>query len=226
MSEITTNLIELQDGYKYVIENMNKTEESTLIQLGFVRKDDKLERYFSGDFTDIDRIFSNFNAKLIMMIQHQNSELLTPWEEGLLNFLKLIPEEIDWWLLGSAALAVRGIDIIPRDIDIVTTANGAIEMGRKLEKYLVEPVFETDWIGRYFGRAYLKLRIEWVGDIQLNDPWVVQNYGPPVENRLELLNWRGFQIRVAPLDLLLKQSRARSLDSRVKKIEDFLGRVL
>jgi hypothetical protein len=31
----------------------------------------------------------------------------------------------DWWLTGSDALAVRGVDVSPRDLDVVTDAAGA-----------------------------------------------------------------------------------------------------
>lgn len=34
-------------------------------------------------------------------------------------------QELDWWLTGNTALSMRGIDVAPRDFDIVVDQDGA-----------------------------------------------------------------------------------------------------
>jgi hypothetical protein len=38
-------------------------------------------------------------------------------------------QELDWWLTSNAALSVRGIDVAPRDFDLVVDQDGAQKLG-------------------------------------------------------------------------------------------------
>ena len=59
--------------------------------------------------------------------------------------------EVEWWLGGSAALAVRGADVVPRDVDVVTSAAGAEELARRLDDLLDEPLTVGEgWIATHF----------------------------------------------------------------------------
>ena len=99
-----------------------------------------------------------------------------PWEAALDAFLDRVDgREICWWLTRSAALAVRGLDITPRDLDLVVDDEGAGQLGELLAEWLVEPVTPvTDWVSRWWERAFLHARIEWVGGVepQADEPFV------------------------------------------------------
>jgi hypothetical protein len=42
-----------------------------------------------------------------------------PWEDALLEFLRRVGRsDLRWWLYGSAALALRGLDVEPGDVHI------------------------------------------------------------------------------------------------------------
>ena len=47
----------------------------------------------------------------------------------------------------------------------------------------------------------------------------ITEYGPVAANRLETINWQGYEVLVPPLDIQLEVSKRRGLDERVKKIE-------
>lgn len=47
--------------------------------------------------------------------------------------------KIDWVIVGSTNLYLRGIPVEPKDIDIVTDENGAKIIQKTLEKFLVKP---------------------------------------------------------------------------------------
>ena len=53
---------------------------------------------------------------------------------------------IDWWLYGSAALAIRGLDVDPGDVDF--TVSDACRTGELFADMLVEPVQHADGWGR------------------------------------------------------------------------------
>lgn len=68
-----------------------------------------------------------------------------------------------WWLYGSAASAVRGIDIAPGDIDV--SVDDALLAGDIFDDLLVTPILSLDqWAARHFGRALEGAIIEWLAE--------------------------------------------------------------
>ena len=66
---------------------------------------------------------------------------------------------IDQHVDGSAALAVRGVDVGPGDVDLVTDDDDAVRLGAAMVDHLIEPVCDVDWISRRWGRAWLGCRV-------------------------------------------------------------------
>jgi hypothetical protein len=142
------------------------------------------------------------------------------WEEALATLLDRAAG-VDWWLGGSAALAVRGLAVAPRDLDLVTSAAGAEELARRLADLLVEPLTVSEgWIATHFARAFAGARIEWAGAVSAAaDDGGVTDFGPTAAVRLETVAWRGHALRVPPLELQLEVARRRGLHDRVAEIE-------
>lgn len=116
-------------------------------------------------------------------------------------------------MAGSVALAVRGIDVAPRDIDLALDNAGAVRLGELLLDHLVEPVIRTPgWIANWFGRAFFHARIEWIG---VDEPYDLDG--------LEALSWHGKRILVPPIEQDLQLARHRGLEERVDKIRRYLG---
>ncbi|MEO6892140.1 MAG: hypothetical protein ABI456_20965, partial [Ktedonobacteraceae bacterium] len=144
-----------------------------------------------------------------------------PWEQALLMLLeKTQSHNIDWWLVGSAALAVRGLAVAPRDLDLATDDAGALALGEVLADYLIEPVQDArGWICNWFGRAFIHGRVEWVGGV---DPAVdepeITDFGPVAASRMETVRWHRYELRVPPLDLQLQVSERRGLSGRAEQI--------
>lgn len=149
------------------------------------------------------------------------------WERSLEAFLQRVQEyDIDWWLPGSVALAVRGIDVAPHDIDIATDDKGAYTLATLLQDVLVEPLEDSHgWISNWFGRSFLHGRVEWVGGIDPSvDEPVPVDFGPRAMSHLERVTWRGHELRVPPLDLQLLVSERRGLTERAEKIRRYMTR--
>lgn len=92
---------------------------------------------------------------------------------------------IDWSLVGSAARAVRGEDVQPRDVDLVADAAGCDRLAAALADLLVEPLADGGWLGARWFRAFGHARVECVGGIHA-----------PVAERFEIVVWRGHKLRV------------------------------
>jgi hypothetical protein len=75
------------------------------------------------------------------MLRQKAGGVPVPWERTLLAFLEIVEgQELDWWLCGSAALAVRGLAVSPNDVDLNVAETSALRLGELLADCLVEPV--------------------------------------------------------------------------------------
>ena len=209
----------------FIINDLDPKYHRAVIDLYFGHMEEGFAKSFPKDTPNLDRIYQNFGRYAEEMILQAAKFKPVQWDKSLLAFMKIIRDEkINWWLVGSAALAVRGIDIAPRDIDLVVDGASAVRLGDLLLDYLVEPVLSSEgWIARWFGRAFLHARLEWVGDVNDDvDKPNVTDFGPEAIERSEVIKWHGNVILVPPLDLQLQVSERRGLLDRVEKIRHFL----
>ncbi|HZY70409.1 MAG TPA: hypothetical protein VFF67_05465 [Thermoplasmata archaeon] len=111
-----------------------------------------------------------------------------------------------WCIGGSAALRLRGFDVVPADIDLATDARGVERIATRLEEYLIEPAASTTWPEE---RALLAARA-FVGSFRAGarTEWAAAEPPSPIDlslaalARREIVEWKGTQIPVAPLDML------------------------
>jgi len=71
----------------------------------------------------------------------------------------LSTHKIKWVLVGSLSLALQGVRIDPKDIDILTDKEGALKLNKIWEKYKIKNVEfgETDRFRSYFGKFKIKV---------------------------------------------------------------------
>jgi hypothetical protein len=187
--------------------------------------DGDFTRGFPADAPHIERIYATFARDIEAMVAQTARVQHVPWERALDEFLRLVaPHGIDWWLCGSAALAARGLDVAPRDLDLVVAGADAPQLGDILLNYLIEPVVPVQgWFCDWFGRAFIGARVEWVGGVDGRaDTPHVSDFGPTAAACLDTVTWRGHTLRVPPLDLQLQVSERRGLTGRVAEIERVL----
>lgn len=204
---------------------MDKAHYRAVKDLNFQETKTGFARIFPSTAPSLDWIYRNFALHVEEMILQAAGALLPDWESALASLVERVKNEnVDWWLTGSAALAIRGASVVPRDLDLVTTGIGARKFGKVLHDWLVEPVQQVEgWVAKWFGRAYHYSRIEWVGDVEA---WVDRpapsDFGPAAAEKLELVLWRGHEIQVPPLELQLGVSERRGLNERAKRIREII----
>src|SRR2546426_9854864 len=125
---------------RFLVSELDPAYHKAARDLGFVAADEAFVRVFEADTPHLNQIFARFVSFAEEMILQAAGARPVPWDKALLSFLQRTSgENIDWWLAGSAALAIRGFDLVPRDLDIITDESGARQLGLGLSECLVEP---------------------------------------------------------------------------------------
>ncbi len=183
------------------------------------------ERRFDANVPDLPAIFERFEAAIERMVRQTAGLEPVPWASALETIARAFePNGIDWWLVGSAALAARGVDVAPRDLDIVVAESDVLAATELLSDVAIEPLSINDgWVARYFCRGFSGARIEWIAGVRERttapEP---SDFGPFAEARRERVEWRGFELKVPPLALQLAVTERRGLIERAAAIAGFV----
>ena len=127
-------------------------QQTALAKLGFgaglVRRYPPGTRYF-------DRAVANLRQDLDEMVRQSTASGTPPGWVGPLEDLvhRAAQARVPVAVIGSAALAVRGVDVRPGDIDVITTEEGSDALADSYQETLVMPVATVPGFGR-FGRAF------------------------------------------------------------------------
>jgi hypothetical protein len=211
---------------RFLVCDLDERYHQAVRELGFQLTDAGFARSFPAGSPHLDRIYANFESHIDELILQAAGARPVPWESALDTYLRRVEGQgIDWYLVGSGALAVRGAPVRSGDLDIVVNEEGAQRLGDLLLEYLVEPVVPVhDWFCSWWGRAYLGARVEWVGGVdERADTPLVSDFGPTAAARLQTVTWRGCVIRVPPLNLQREVCQRRGLTERVGQIDRMLG---
>lgn len=205
----------------FIFANLDPAYHQAARDLAYGQVPEGFAKSYPADTPGLSEIYQNFARCAEPMILQTAGAMPVPWEQALATFLERVGgEPIDWWLGGSAALAVRGAKVAPRDFDLIVDGGGAKRLGELLRNALVEPVIPVEgWVCSWWGRAFLGARFEWVGGVNAQaDQPAPSDFGPAAAARLDTVEWRGHAIRVPPLDLQLQVSQRRGLHARAEQI--------
>jgi hypothetical protein len=210
----------------FIIADLDPAYHQAARDLAYSPVSEGFAKAYPADTPHLEQIYRNFAQCAEPMILQTARVVPVPWERALHAFLDRIEgQAINWWLAGSAALAVRGLALVPRDFDLIVDDEGAQALGMLLLDHLIEPVKPVQgWFCNWWGRAFVHARFEWVGGVdERADQPEISDFGPTAARRLETIMWQGRAVRVPPLDLQLEISRRRGLSERVRQIQQFLN---
>jgi hypothetical protein len=149
-------------GRRFLLTALEAELHDAATTLGFIRDREWFVREFPPNAKWLEEASSDFVRYAPTMLR-QTASGVAPWDGALLAFLDRV-DGVGWWLAGSAALAVRGVAVSPRELDVITDRAGAERLGELLTDRLVEPVSAGDtWVARWWGRAFLGAGVEWGG---------------------------------------------------------------
>ncbi len=197
------------------------------VLMDYQRNRGEWRRGYPADTPGLDICWQNFTSCAEPMLRQAARLQPVPWRETLHELCRRTSgRESGWWLAGSTALAVRGAEIEPGDIDVICSDDSAFSLGRIFADALIEPViYDTSGlISDYGGRAFLAARLEWIGAPRAGvDSPAPSDFGPIAASRLETVTWEGWRLRVPPLDLQRAVSQRRGLTTRVTLIDELLN---
>jgi hypothetical protein len=209
------------DGAHFVVTTCDPICQERLLHMGWQRAGEAYVRILSAS-RDVVGIHENFRRHLKEMVLQ--SARLSPiaWDTALEEFLvRVSGTGLDWWLYGSAALAVRGIEIVPGDLDFAV--DDAHHAGKIFHDLLVEPVTgPLDWVATWIGRAFHGALFEWSAQASPEVESAPNEYGRWAADRLETIVWRGHQIRTPRLEVQLAVAEQRGLTDRAEMIRSLM----
>lgn len=130
-------------------------------------------------------------------------------DELFLRTLKGLSKELSgvkYAVRGTASLVLQGFDFKAVDIDIITDKNGALEIGERLKKYVVNPVKynETEQYKSYIGSFKIEDKeVEVYGDWFIKDKKGIWQ-GPFTASGCTKILFEGLEVPVTTADTELK----------------------
>ena len=224
---LSTELRLVGDRAQFLVHTDELDFRRALAELMFAEEDDAFVRSFPAEAPGLHQSYVRFKLTLEDVLAQAAGRRLPPWDDALdAVAARLQAVRGDWFLAGSAALAVRGIEVVPRDLDLVVA--DASRTFRALGDMQIEPASLNRagaWIARWFGRCFLHARVEWIAGV---DPAIdvyssPNEFGPEAAARLETVRWHDHDLVLAPLDVQLAVTERRGLAGRAEAIRDFLG---
>lgn len=224
---VATELRMVGDRAQFLVRTDEPAYRRALAELMFAEEDGAFVRSFPAHAPGLHESYVRFKLTVEDVLAQTSGRRLPPWDEALDAVAsRLAAARCSWFLAGSAALAVRGIDVVPRDLDLVT-ADASCAL-RALGDVQTEPVSINRpgaWIARWFGRCFLRARVEWIAGVDpALDVYASPNeFGPAAARRLEPVRWNDHDLVLTPLDVQLAVTERRGLAARAQAIRDFLG---
>jgi hypothetical protein len=210
------------DGDGLVVETDEVVFRAALNELFFEEQNGRhIKRFPAGTLSD--EIFRRFESHLDPLLRQTARLEPAPWQRALRETAaRLDSAGVEWWLTGSAALAVRGIPVDPRDLDLVVSDEGAAAAASAFDDALIEPAVAVEgWFCRWWGRAWIGARVEWVGGVtEAADEPLPTDFGLVAAALLERIRWNDLSISVPPLALQRAVSERRGLTDRVRLIDE------
>lgn len=195
-------------------------QRAALDRLGFAP--DLVQRYPPGT-RHFEPAVANLRRALEEMVRQVITGSAPDWAEALADLLSRAEQaQVPLAVAGSAALAVRGIDVRPGDIDVMTTPEGADALADSYESDLVAPAVTIPGFGR-FGRAFISgIRVEWLGNPPgaQDDLWPLDATRWTIASPFEEVRWKGRILRVPPLEVQRRIEVSRQRLDRVAAIDD------
>ncbi len=188
--------------------------------------DDAWRRSLACPVQAAEAAFANMTRLLLPVLRQTADMEPIPWQDALAEVCRrFAADELDWWLGGSAALAVRGAKVGPHGLDLIIAEADSLRAGELLFDGIIEQVVSAEWsLSRWWGRAFLHARVEWAGGVTAAaDQPDVTDFGPAAACALETVKWRDWQVRVPPLHLQRAVSERRELAGRIALIDELIA---
>lgn len=153
------------------------------------------------------------------MLDQKHGVLPADWEAGLAWIADVLNGiGADWFVIGSVALALRGMDVRPGGVDVALDEASADRVAPHVGAAVLRPVIDTrGWpVATRSGLLFRDSTISVVGG--MHDQGWPRPWDSAARASLETITWENRSIRVPPLGAMLGQARAMSRNDHVRAI--------
>jgi hypothetical protein len=231
-SQLRATVTECDDSFIFRLSDVAPGDLGAIQADYYTPDGDGYTKTFSRNAPYIDDAAANF----VRYAEQLYGETLTAgsnlWREGLLHFLDTMEGSgIGWFLIGSCVLAVKGLDVVPRGVDVVFPQVSDLPRVRDLfGPDTFQPLMECEgWVAAAYGEAFHGCRISMAFmtqnclDTPEPDGSGPSDSGPYAASHLETAIWEGREVPVPPMQLLLNINRRRGRTERVRQITEYLS---
>lgn len=205
-------------AFAYVVSDVPEDSRSRLLDdLYWPVENSFLKQY--ANVPDMETIADNFEQHGVESLEQLLKIRPAPWEQALSALIeKLAGTGIRWYIHGSAAMAIWGIDVAPRNLDIIFPDLSDFDRIRQL--FLDETIYPIErcegWImgglGGLFAHANVSIAFMNATDVPFN------------MSPLKEVEWMGKKIAISPLEWLKRDNQNYGRTERVELIERFLNK--
>ena len=214
---------EKDDNFVLRVENVETKHEDIILHAWFQKADGGYEKVYpmeSGadklwyrDIEEKELIKKNFARLGQSMFSG-----LFDWN-GVITTLarKFFENEVEWYMFGSSCELVRGISVIPNDIDIIVHTKDFYKVKKLFPDNIVEPFVDNKdtWLVQYFGRLCIDGAIV---DIVADDKMNSENH------HYEKLSWNELSVFAEPFETRYALEKERGRADRLKAMEEYNNR--
>ncbi len=210
--------IENDDRFIFCVENAEKEYIKNIETAWFRLDNGKYIKDYSNNFEDKEIVKNNFPKLGEELFKSKGN-----WKEALQLFAKKCSENnIEWYIVGSISETLRGVEINPKDIDIVVSEENYLKIRDLFLDCLIEVLplpkdkpfpWMRFWPILHFGRFCINgILFEVVAD---------EHRDKESQNFDEIM-WEGYLLNIEKLERRYETEKQRNRTERIKKIEDYM----
>ena len=163
----------------------------------------------------VDYCAENFTKYGETVIKQQYKIIPTPWENALDLFIAEMKKlDVEWYIHGSAAMALWGIDVTPMNINVIGANYSDFDKIRDhFCKFAISPIQRCDnWVMSGGGTIFMEAAMGiWLHNKELE---------PYDMNTLKKVVHNGNEIYISSLEMLKQDNENYGRPERVKLIEE------
>lgn len=202
--------------YAYYVENVDeKYWEFFRTELWWKIGDSFIKQY--DNVNDFKYCADNFTKYGELSIKQQLKMEPTPWETALNDFIKEAKKlDVDWYVHGSAAMALCEIDVTPKDINIIFPNYSDFDIVRNhFCKYAISPIERCDnWVMSGLGSIFMNASISLAFHNKEHEPYNMKT--------LNKIDYNGDYIYTSTLEMLKHDNESMNRYDRVEMIQQKL----
>lgn len=213
---------ETEQDFLFCVEDLTQEEKSFFEGEFFENNDEYYSKKFSKKIRNIETTAKNFEKNGCEMYECYLTDKRKDPLKKLMEVAEILKKnKIKWFLSGSTAAKVYGIDMIPKDINLVIDIKDMEKIQNLFKEKIIIPVEKCEnWIAKGYGVMYDEIPVDFVFEVSKDlDNSEPIDCGPYAWNHLKNFEIDGKIIPVPELKLLYNINKRRNREERANLIK-------